>query len=388
MNEDLTALIGVNGAGKSTILKAILLLKKLNYGHPLRQSDSKKSNKCQIDVSLTYNGKPVSLKSTIYFNTDDENDDEVEASELIWNFESLTGYKGEIPIQRDYIYYNSLRSSHGKGQMIFYRGTRDNIVDTKYFQEALPYAQEILKHFQEARYYSASQFSNPRSFPNYIELDEENEYKSWRNSGTSGKVLYDLYNSFSSKSNEYSQFVNIIGPNGLHLVDSVGWEKIKMPAVSYEVRSGGYTSIKKQNRWLIVPVFKVGNNTLSANQLSEGTLRTLSLFYYIINDSSNLLFIEEPEVCVHHGLLTSLISLIKEQSKKKQIVISTHSDYVLDELTPENVVFISKDSESGTQARKLTDSLPKKEISILKKYLAESGNLGEYWREGGFDDVK
>ena len=89
---------------------------------------------------------------------------------------------------------------------------------------------------------------------------------------------------------------------------------------------------------------------------------------------------------MHHGLLSSILELIKTQSKYKQIIISTHSDYVLDKLKPENIVLIKKDKVNGTIANSLSKSLSKNEFSALKKYLKLSGNLGEYWKEGGFGD--
>ena len=87
-----------------------------------------------------------------------------------------------------------------------------------------------------------------------------------------------------------------------------------------------------RNKQLIVPYVGVDKTELSFNQLSEGTFKTIALIFYIITDKSNLLLIEEPEVCVHHGLLNSVMSLILLYSRRKQIIISTHSDFVLDKI--------------------------------------------------------
>jgi len=125
---------------------------------------------------------------------------------------------------------------------------------------------------------------------------------------------------------------------------------------------------------------------LIPNQLSEGTFKTLALLFYIINDVSELLLIEEPEVCIHHGLLDSIIELIKVQSKKKQIIISTHSDYVLDKLKPENVVLVSRDTDKGTIAKPLSKALSKNDYAALKSYLQDEGNLGEYWKLSEFEN--
>ena len=101
-----------------------------------------------------------------------------------------------------------------------------------------------------------------------------------------------------------------------------------------------------------------------------------------------MLLVEEPEIGVHHGLLNSIISLIKSQSKSKQILISTHSDFVLDQLNPEDIVLIDRIVNKGTVAKSLTNSMTKSEYRGLKEYLKESGNLGDYWKESGFQYEK
>jgi predicted ATPase len=74
--------------------------------------------------------------------------------------------------------------------------------------------------------------------------------------------------------------------------------------------------------------------------------------------------------------------LIKEFSYEKQIIISTHSDFVLDELDPENVFIVKNNPKSGTSIKHIPDALSVRDYKALKDYLQESGNLGEYWRHG------
>ncbi len=58
----------------------------------------------------------------------------------------------------------------------------------------------------------------------------------------------------------------------------------------------------------------------------------------------------------------------------------------LSQLDPENVILIDRTSDKGTKARAITKALSKTDFKALKQYLADSGNLGEYWREGGLSD--
>jgi predicted ATPase len=122
---------------------------------------------------------------------------------------------------------------------------------------------------------------------------------------------------------------------------------------------------------------------LSPNQLSEGTFKTIALLFYLVIDKGSLLLIEEPEVCIHHGLLKSILTLVKSYSASKQIIIATHSDFVLDTLAPENVFLVRKEHGQGTKVKAVTKALSSRDFAALKVYLADTGNLGEFWRHGG-----
>jgi predicted ATPase len=137
---------------------------------------------------------------------------------------------------------------------------------------------------------------------------------------------------------------------------------------------------------VVIPQFRLGRQNLSPNQLSEGTFKTLTLLFHVITGDSTALLIEEPEVCVHHGLLSSILGLVKSYSRHKQMILSTHSDYVLDHVSPENVYRVTFDKSSGTSARPIRKTMTAKEYSALRAYLENEGNLGEYWREGGLGD--
>ena len=199
------------------------------------------------------------------------------------------------------------------------------------------------------------------------------------------KFLSDLYESKSKQVAGYDQFFNIIGPKGIGLIDDLDFKEIKISSMEHKVRSGGKVRTKRTKKSLIVPQFFIGRNQLSPNQLSEGTFKTLTLLFYLITEQSSALLIEEPEVCVHQGLLSSIIELIKIYSKKKQVVVSTHSDFVLDQVEPRHVYRVSRDSKHGTTVHQIQKTMSRKEFSALKKYLDREGNLGEYWRHGGLE---
>jgi predicted ATPase len=101
-----------------------------------------------------------------------------------------------------------------------------------------------------------------------------------------------------------------------------------------------------------------------------------------MTDDSSCIIIEEPEVCIHIGLLSRIIATIKAYSKTKQVILSTHSDQILDQIESANVVIVEM-TKAGTITSEMNKWLGPKGRQALTSYLEESGTLGEYWRSGG-----
>jgi predicted ATP-dependent endonuclease of OLD family len=123
--------------------------------------------------------------------------------------------------------------------------------------------------------------------------------------------------------------------------------------------------------------FKINNNWLPWSQISDGTKR---LFYIIAEVTYNygLILIEEPEVGIHPHQFNLLMTFLKEQSERKQIIISTHSPKALDHLTEDelkNILITQYDLIAGTQVRNMSE----KEVKKAKKYMKEIGFFSDYW---------
>jgi len=119
-----------------------------------------------------------------------------------------------------------------------------------------------------------------------------------------------------------------------------------------------------------------GEFMIPATRLSDGTLRFLCLLAILCNpDPSPLICIEEPELGIHSDIIPTIAKLLKEASKVTQIIVTTHSEVLVDELTetPESVLVCEK-HEGSTQLRRLEKDLLE---DWLKRY-----SLGELWRKG------
>jgi predicted ATPase len=113
-----------------------------------------------------------------------------------------------------------------------------------------------------------------------------------------------------------------------------------------------------------------------ATRLSDGTLRFLALLAILLNpESAPLICIEEPELGMHPDAMSLLADLLTEAAEKTQLIITTHSDVLVSELTEQaESVLVSDYLGNGTELRRL-------EADKLKLWL-EKYRLGEIWRLG------
>jgi predicted ATPase len=121
---------------------------------------------------------------------------------------------------------------------------------------------------------------------------------------------------------------------------------------------------------------EAGGRSIPASRLSDGTLRYLSLLAILLHpDPPPLICIEEPELGLHPDLLPTLADLLVEASGRVQLVVTTHSDVLVDELTdrPESVVVCEK-HDGKTEMRRL-------DKADLEKWL-EDYRLGDLWTSG------
>ena len=119
-----------------------------------------------------------------------------------------------------------------------------------------------------------------------------------------------------------------------------------------------------------------GVATIPATRLSDGTIRYLSLLAILCDPNPPpLVCIEEPEVGLHPDILPGLAELLVEASERCQLVVTTHSDVLVDSLTdnPESIVVCEKEN-GQTQPMRLS-------ASSLEHWL-EKYRLGELWCSG------
>jgi len=96
-------------------------------------------------------------------------------------------------------------------------------------------------------------------------------------------------------------------------------------------------------------------DTVPATRLSDGTLRYLCLLAILCHPSPPpLVCIEEPELGLHPDVLPTVAELMKEASERCQLIVTTHSDVLVDAMTdqPESVLVADKSAEGTTLTRR------------------------------------
>ncbi len=404
LQPNLSTLIGVNGSGKSNVLHGITLLNKILH---LRHYPDERGNEylCKLKASFDINGKTLKYQSLVKYINSEKNIDGVIGSEEKWNFvefnDDKTWINAPMMLLRDFgrknFFSKQLAFIDEEGFPARYQLSRAidvEIFNKKNFEKIAQPIESVHNLISGIVYYSASRFTDPSKCPTFFEIDSSrvarNNMVLRRPTGSNrsehSQFMYDLYLSYKSGSPRYQEFLSIVGKGGIGLVDKIAYREVKAPSRKYEVYTGGKIVKREAASLLVIPTITIKNTRLSPNQLSEGTFKTLAIIFYLVTDQSRLLLLEEPEVCVHHGLLGSIMQLVKDFSEQKQIVISTHSDFVLDGLDPNNVFVVKYQPEKGTIVRHVPSAMSKRDYRALKEYLDSDGNLGEYWRHGDLEN--
>jgi len=111
-----------------------------------------------------------------------------------------------------------------------------------------------------------------------------------------------------------------------------------------------------------------------AHMLSDGTLRFICLATLLMQPVQLLpdtILIDEPELGLHPYAITVLADLFKQVAESRQLIVSTQSVELVNELGPEDVVVVDQDEGASTFKR-----FSQQELSgWLEQYA-----MGELWK--------
>lgn len=96
-------------------------------------------------------------------------------------------------------------------------------------------------------------------------------------------------------------------------------------------------------------------NFIPAHLISDGTVNLIALILILFFDERMLTIIEEPDRNVHPKLISAIMELLKETSKEKQLILSTHNPLLLRYVDLDKVIYFSRDKNGYTIPQRLIE---------------------------------
>ncbi len=366
--QSLNVLIGPNGAGKSNLIEAIALLQAApgNLLEPIQAGGgisewlwkgSGETPTGEIDVTVSHPRGKMPLRHRLEFAMVGQRAELVD--------EAIENARPSSPEQDVYFYYR-----YQQGHPVLNVKTEtpgDGRVRRVLRREDLPLDQSVL-----------SQRKDPDQYPEVTYLGNEyakiklfRELNLGRNTPPRRPQPTDLPSEFLRDDAANIALVLNDLEHRANLRRSLV-EKLRDADDSIEDFStkvlGGTIQLFLHYSGLKSPV--------PATRLSDGTIRYLCLLAVLCHPAPPpLVCLEEPELGLHPDLLPGLADLLVDASHRMQLIVTTHSDALVDGLTkvPEAIIICEKREGSTEMSRRSKDE--------LTKWLNEYG-LGQLWRRG------
>jgi predicted ATPase len=363
---DLNVLIGPNGVGKSNFIEAIELLHATPTDLPrtiraggrprdwIWQADSSNET-AEIRARLVAHGNTHDLAYRLAFT---ESGNRMEIVDEVLEEANKTD-----AAKQDVFFYYRFQNGQPVINVREFDSTRRN--ERRLKRESINPEQSVLKQKRDAEHY-------PELFQTAKRFEEIQIFREW-SFGRSAPLRQPQPADLPTES-LLPKLENLgLVLNGMeHTSHWTRFEEMmsrflpRFKKLSTKIVDGGAVQIYIHEDGISTP--------LPATRLSDGTLRFMSLLAILLNaESASLLCIEEPELGLHPDAMAILAELLVEASEKTQLVVTTHSDTLVSELTEQaESVLVCDYGDNGTEFRRL---------ETLKFWL-EKYRLGEIWRLG------
>jgi len=354
----LNVLIGANGSGKSNLVEGIAFLRETTRdlsqlfrpgggvqewiwkgGKPEDGASIQASGYCGLRSSYSHSLKFVPTGPTYEI-----------ADESIF----LSG-SAKLPNQPTFSYINGVPTTRIKGRSTTYSRRSINIAqsvlsDVQDLDIARP-LRSLVKRYRDFQFYRARDI-DLRSIARRT-VDPAASSKSLDPNGANlAAVIGRLINDFDTRrdldramKDFYEDYIELMVP----------------------VIGGAMQLFMREKGW---------KSPTPSQRLSDGTLRWISLLAVLLDpDPASLICIEEPETALHPDVMLALARLLKQASERTQIIVTTHSEPLVDALTrdPDDVIVCEK-LDGATTLRRLNQKR-------LEKWLRDF-TLGTLWRRG------
>ncbi|MCJ7422652.1 AAA family ATPase [Candidatus Bathyarchaeota archaeon] len=349
--KDFNVLIGRNNSGKSNILDCLSFISEVTenpidrvqaarggYDHVVYGGNIKEA--VQIEVSL--DAKPKEIKYSIFFDN----------SKIILE-QARDVSSGLVFLDRTADGTTTLCNSKGERTGHFGSGPTTSVLmqialDPQ-LRQSNPVLVELLDSVREWRFYRLNP-SNLRT-----SLDPRKQYDIGKDGKFMPLVLHTLLSSNLPIFKEIERTLKAAVPE---------IEELQSPL---EADGTTHAAIREESF----------EKPFDHHQISDGTLSILAnLLIAFTPSKAELIGVEEPEDYVHPKLLKFLVDVFKASGT--QVLMVSHSPYLLDVVEPENILLIRKTHGKTTCKR------PK--AKELRKFIKEL-SLGELWVSGELENA-
>lgn len=382
----MTALYGANGSGKSNLVKALLLFRRmLTTGAIPIQFNSQK-----FKLSETTQNEPVELaiefsvsNRTYYYAAS------VDKGIIIYEYFSYNNEKQEdtLIFQREYknkktkILFNEGFESNQENQIL------KNVIEKDFLKNSQPLF-TLLNNITNDAFndvknaflwlnksliilFPATRIGKLANFVN-TNIDFSNNLMSSFNTGISQlkveeKTLEEFFGKDNQKEIDEIKYLAQTNPNQKFL------KTVEKNGEKFDIvnENGG---IKVQKLFL---EHKGENNidvAFKVSEESDGTQRLLEYLpvFYALIDTNRTFIIDEIERSIHPIIIKELIHKFSEDTKTKgQLIFTTHESNLLDsEIFRQDEVWFAEKKEGVTKLSPLSDFKENTTISLDKGYLA------------------
>ncbi|HVP94652.1 MAG TPA: AAA family ATPase [Methanoregulaceae archaeon] len=104
---------------------------------------------------------------------------------------------------------------------------------------------------------------------------------------------------------------------------------------------------------------------IPASMVSDGTINIAALIIALYFEERRVTIIEEPEKNIHPALIAKLVSMLKDASGRKQIIVTTHNPEMVKHVAIEDIILINRDKDGFSRLSRPRD---KKEIRAFLEH--------------------
>lgn len=357
-------LLGINGAGKSNLFRALEFLKAAYSGNAERQiidiwgGLEEVQFAAYLDKKLGVNKRPrlvftienllnINLPNVpveeckyinfqIEFNYYDINTQRIRFDEEIYLSNSLNDEKKLYIIQylaEGYAFYFSHTTDNKTQELIHHSNLSSSELRSTQIKDPVKYA-----HLEELRNtiksifiyhgFDTSQQSKIRS--GYLPTVEKRLL-------SDGSNLVQIINTIKNKNKEDYKSI----------IDKVKEINPHFEALDHDIITNKIELTLQENGL---------NRSIHVSKISDGTLKYLCLLSIIYNENrGKVVCIEEPETGLHPDMISGICDAIQEKSNETQFIITTHSDIVVNRFKLEDIIVLEKDEDNASVASTFTE---------------------------------